>query len=357
MIKLVVFLVLFFLAYVLTSLFGGFDYNIFISFKQYEINVELLFLIFCFLLFCFFFAYLFKIISFIINSPKQMRSFFLQKTLSKNNDALSIIFCKYLLELELEVEKNILEFNYDIRDFQKILESSSNKELLNITSYFQEKDIELKIKYLMKLQNNQNLKIFVQRKLAALTFNVKNFVDSEIYIKKVTEGNDANHKDFFLLLSIYYERASREEFIITLSEIFNFLDRISAKDKLKISNFCFEFAKLYLQEQNITKAQDLLNKALLLNQGSYEIVEALYSIYLKDGKYKDIDTLIINSFKHRPSFHVALLYLKYTKKNTEEIYNFFSGLVDVKKNLSVFISIAAFLNLTSKVSELSELLE
>jgi len=104
-----------------------------------------------------------------------------------------------------------------------------------------------------------------------------------------------------------------------------------------------------LKNNKDSEAISYLELALEYNPASIEAIDLYYEVNLSMyGTIKNFNILEI-AFASNPSFELMEIYVKSSNLSPLEIYNRLESIVEnPKKHLSIFLSIAAYLNLPDK---------
>ncbi|MBP7190099.1 MAG: hypothetical protein KA998_02495, partial [Rickettsiaceae bacterium] len=218
-----------------------------------------------------------------------------------------------------------------------------------------DQDDEQRIYHLKYLLDHAEYKNFASRALASYYFKYQYYQQCVEYAKH--HSNMRNDSEILeMLVECYAKLGHWDEFDDVVSK---FISCVATPNKHMvgtISEGYFRAAQAVLESENNERAVSYLELALLHKPDMLEAVELLCHLNINDGRAAVNKDFIENAFAISPSLELCILYQKSTKFTNGQIYSQLSSLIDHRKNVTVFLTIASYLSLKDEVRELKELI-
>lgn len=348
MIRLLSLIFLIVIAYFCFSIINEYDTDIHIEMLNYNIEVSSFFAVTIMLVACIIISLFLKIFAFIISTPelisKRIKESKTEHNIRKLLDAYSFALSdnkeeahKIVSQIKNELPPEMLVHTYVI---------ASKVEL----------ETEQRSYHLKHLLDFHEYKHFATKELAKHFFKYQYYPQSLEYIKQTPNlKNDIEAQK--ILVTIYSKLKDFEECEKAINNIEALKPELLQELAPEIANLYFVAAKTMLENGQDDKASYYLKEALLYQANLIEAIDLLCSLNINAGKGKLNKTFIENAFTISPSFELCELYIRSTKLGPKAIYQELASLVDSRKNIGVFIALAAYLGLDDEIKALKESIE
>ena len=228
------------------------------------------------------------------------------------------------------------------------------KDLYNLVQAEAEGDFEKKIDHYRLLSGSKDYNYFAMKRLAEVFLQNGFYEQAEDYASKAFNLNEFDSDVLVVLLDCYAKQGLWNKFVFIISK----LSRVDKK-RLNtisdiISNYYVQAAKDTLEKGEDHQAMNYIESALELNPSNMEAVDFYLSLNLSLNRGEDNLEILQNALSINPSFEIAEIYIRSSNEEPEQIYNKLASIIDPQKYRSLFLAIAAYLNLPHKVEILSE---
>lgn len=216
-----------------------------------------------------------------------------------------------------------------------------------------EKEFEKKIEYFGQLIESKDYSYYGLKALAKILFEKQLYEESESYANKAFNIEEFDIEVLQILLRCYAKLQLWTKFDFIILKIKKTDESFLSKIYRELSQYYFIAAKELLEKGNDMEALKYLGLALEYNPSYIDALD-LYVILSNNLASNNILEVLKTAFIINPLFEIAEMYIKASKLTNIRAYEELSSLVDSKNYTSLFLSIAAFLDLPEKITLLKE---
>jgi len=347
MVRLLLICLVFLLLYLGFAMIGQLDSSITINLYDYYIQSSFIAFIALYVLSTIIMIIIIKVMSLIINLPSSLKSFLLSH---KTNNANYHLMCS-MAESMIGNKSNSVVMKEKIA----INLDQDNKIFYTLLLAENQQDDVKKIQYLQELEQSTQYKLFACKKLAQIFYQNHNYQKSENYAVIAFNYNEFDSEILEILLDCYYELSLWTQLIFILSKITKIDKQKLDSIKNKVAGYYFRVAKYMLEINDSKNAISYLESAIQILPSHYDSLNLYLTLNFNSLTKNNQNIAILETaFRDNPSFEIAELYQKFGHLSCEKIYDNLTMLVDPTKYLGLFLSIAAYLELPEKITNLKK---
>lgn len=332
--------------YLSFSAVAEFDANISFHIYDYEIETTLFTLITCFVLALSAALIVLKLVFLIFDFPHLIKKRMHLRKAHRVNHALTQSMVYLLANNKFKAADISKKVARDL--------ASEQKDLYNLIQAEAEEDFDRKVDYYRLLITSKDYNYFAAKRLASVFVKDGFYEQAEDYASRAFNINEFDSEVLITLIECYANQKMWNKFAYVISK----LARVDAKKLRKISSTISDYyvqaAKDTLEKGEDHQAINYIESALELNPSNSEAVDFYLSLNLSLNRGEDNLEVLQNALSINPSFEIAETYIRASNEEPEQIYNRLASLIDPQKHRSLFLAIAAVLNLPHKVEVLSE---
>lgn len=228
------------------------------------------------------------------------------------------------------------------------------KEHANLIATISNKDFDKNMVMLQNLLSNKSYHDFAAQSLAHKIYAQGYYAQSLQYAEQIRINDNISSDLMLLLIRLYANLNMWEKFDSTWKRYSGIYSKNLSKDSHDIANYYLKAAKFFLASGEEDKALDYLESSLTYDPVNIESIELLCNINLSLGKSNLNISILEKAFSHRPSFALFELYKasQADDYNPQNLYDILVNLVDITNYKSVFLAIAADLNLLDEIASI-----
>ncbi|MGC0371701.1 MAG: hypothetical protein DGJ47_000400 [Rickettsiaceae bacterium] len=320
------------------------DFDSIVQIFVYDLKIELSFftIITTFFLLQFILIVVIKILSVLLNIPelfkKSWQQHRIQTTHTKLMNAI-IFFITDRTEKSAKIARKI---------YSKI--ENEGKDLSNIIIAADEKNIVAKRDYYTKALENEYLHAHAAKHIAKIYLHENQYVKAEKFALKCFDKNETDKENIMTLLEIYVALKAWDKFC-ALSSRLSYADKNDRNRKI-VSDHLYQQSQELIDNNKDSEAKEYLKKALSIKPDHIMCLNLYTKMEINSNNSSEALKILKSAFIYNNCFKIALMYAKCSTGSNEVIYRTLSADVEVKDNIHIFLSLAAYLELDSKVKEL-----
>lgn len=319
-----------------------YNYPLHIEFADYKIDTYIGFIIFALLLIMSILFFLNGVFTSIILKFQSIKDRYHG---TKTNESINGLIESYImysfnnkkdaLSHLNKVDKNYL--NNDQKDYAELLNSLSSHDSIPIALYG----------YIQKfpILNKQ-----ISKKLAYIEFKLGNLDKALEYAREYYSISMNDEKISILLAQIYAKKEDWKAMDGVISSLSGY--DMSEDLSYESSRLYMLAAKYYLAETHNNDSLTYCRKALEINPGNLDAASLFAEIASGQRNYDLSTKVLISCFSAKPNFELFLILKKFTNLSNLELYNELVDSCEYESNISIFLAISTFLELTSKQKEI-----
>lgn len=332
--------------YLSFSAVAEFDASISFYIYDYEIETTLFMLVTCFVLVLCAALIVLKLIFLIFEFPYLIKKRMHLRKARKVNHILTQSLVHLLANNKFKAADCSKKIARDVTGEQKDLYSLIQAEA--------EQDFDKKVDFYRLLIASKDYNYFAAKKLAKLFAQNGFYEQAEDYASRAFNINEFDSDVLVTLLDCYANQKIWNKFVFIVSK----LARVDASKLSEvsgaISGYYMQAAKDALEKGEDHQAINYVESALELNPSNVEAVDFYLSLNLSLNRGEDNLEILQNALSINPSFEIAEIYIRTSNEEPEQIYDRLASLIDPQKYRSLFLAIAATLNLPHKVEILAQ---
>lgn len=328
------------------SAVAEFDANVSLQIIDYEIETTLFTLITCFVFALCAALIVLKLVFLIFDFPYLIKKRMHLRKAHRVNHALTQSMVYLLANNKFKAADYAKKVARDL--------ASEQKDLYNLIQAEAEEDFDKKVDYYRVLINSKDYNYLAAKRLSTVFIRGGFYEQAEDYASRAFNINEFDSDVLINLLECYANQKLWNKFVYVISK----LARVDAK-KLKeisslISDYYVQAAKDTLEKGEDHQAINYIESALELNPSNTAAVDFYLSLNLSLNRGEDNLEILQNALSINPSFEIAEIYIRASSEEPEQIYDRLASLINPQKYRSLFLAIAAVLNLPHKVEALVE---
>ncbi|MDC0865265.1 heme biosynthesis HemY N-terminal domain-containing protein [Rickettsiaceae bacterium] len=340
MIRFLILIISLLLLYLGFDAIASYDFPLYISALNYQIETTLFVFAVIFLLTGFFLMLLLKAVFLIFNTPNMLMRKWKNQRVSKSNKAL----LNSLIQLVIGDRQKSLSLI-------KRVASSSDKENKSTTNIILAETIDSsdkKISYLTNLLDEKEYSFYASKKLAEISYKSKQYEQAKNYALRAFNENDSDIYLMLLLIRIYAALELWAKCFFVVSKLEQSDKVLFMKCSLEISEFYYLAAKTELKNENDSEALEHLEYALEIRPDYIEALSLFTEISTNMKNTHAVLKVLESAFLANPSFEIAEIYIASCTDSPEIIYKTLAKIVSPKEHEGLFLAISGYLNLTIK---------
>lgn len=231
--------------------------------------------------------------------------------------------------------------------------SVEHKDLYNLILAESEEDFDKKIDYYRLLFASKDYTYFAAKRLASIFARNGFYEQAEDYASKAFNINEFDSDVLVTLLYCYGNQKLWNKFVFIISKLARVDPKKLNEMSIVTSNYYVQAAKDTLEKGEDHQAMNYVESALELNPSNTEAVDFFLSLNLSLNRGQDNLKVLQNALSINPSFEIAEIFINASNEEPEQIYNKLANLIEPEKNRSLFLAVAAILNLPHKIELLN----
>lgn len=236
----------------------------------------------------------------------------------------------------------------------KVLEEQGgeDKDIEYLINAEKEEVFDQKVRYLRNLINRKNYSIYAARALAKIFYQNSHYAEAEEYAVKAFNEDDTDTKVMLLLIRIYAKMAIWSKMVFVVSKLQRADSKLLKSISDEVAQYYFLAAKSSLASEDDGEAAKYLESALELKLDYLEALILYTEIKTSMKSTPEVLKLLRTAYSLSPSFQIAELFIKSSSSSAEAIYNTLAGIADPREYNSLYLAIAAYLDLPDRIYEL-----
>lgn len=287
-----------------------------------------------------------NIVSFIFGLPFAIQQTLHSKKLQNYTNLLLLATTQIIIDNKQKARKILNKIQSDIK--------TEHQEQFTLLLATAGDEFDHQIEHLVGLANSNNYGYYALKKLAQLFYSKQLYKEAENYAVKAFNINEFDIEIMQILLHCYGQMHLWTKLGFIISKIKLTSEATLSNLSNKISEYYFTAAKSVVEQGNDAEALNYLDLSLHYTPSYVEALSIYISLNNNLNHNANIQSILKAAFTAKPSFEIAELYIRSSNLTNLRVYEELAELVDPKMEMSVFLSIAAFLDLPDKIALLKE---
>ncbi len=346
MIRFLIICTIFFVSYLGFSVLSQLDSKVIFTIADYQLETTLFTLAAGFVISVLFVLVTLKLVFLVFQTPAMI----MEKLVTRKNQKTTSNLIRAMADLLIDNKTKASE------ELKAVIGSAKpeHKEIIELINAEIATDFDQKIQGYRWLVSSHYYNYFATKRLAQVFYNNRFYEQALDYAAKAFNSYESDSEILEILLHCHAKLGLWSKFAFIVTK-FSKADkkRVEALTN-KISEYYLLAAKDALEIGQDQEATGYLEQSLEFNPSYIAALDLYYALSINKHTNSENLEILEEAFILSPSFEIAEIYIRACDLPAQDIYNNLAKLVDQRQYYSVFLAIAAYLDLPEKAHYLRE---